>query len=124
MHLATLFDAHECHATQRLGDAASKEFVLLHIHRISPHLIARPAEFCRDLLRLRFRENGLSAVLAAHMAQVLSDRKLLDGLPIAELFESKAVMLRMVQGDWSRYLEKLGLTGSRVGDQLDGQKNV
>jgi hypothetical protein len=115
--LGALYDAHDRFASQPLGDSATREFVLMHIHRLSPHLIARPEEFWRELLRLHYRGEGLPLVLAAHMAQVLSDRSQLKGLPVAELFASKSAALRVVQGAWARYLERQGLTGVRIGEE-------
>lgn len=115
--LSAVFDAHDRFASQPLGDSATREFVLMHIHRLSPHLIARPEEFWRELLRLHYRGEGLPSVLAAHMAEVLSDRPQLKGLPVAELFASKSATLRAVQGAWARYLERQGLTGVRIGEE-------
>lgn len=115
--LSAVFDAHDRFASQPLGDSATREFVLMHIHRLSPHLIARPEEFWRELLRLHYRGEGLPGVLATHMAQVLSDRSQLKGLPVAELFASKSATLRAVQGAWARYLERQGLTGVRIGEE-------
>lgn len=114
---AALYDAHERHSTQTLGDAATREFVLLHIFRLSPHLISRVEDLWREVLRLHFRTDGLPIVFAAHIAQVLSEAASLKRLPISELFASKSVMLKCVQDAWSRYVEGYGLTGSRVGEE-------
>jgi hypothetical protein len=54
--LPTLFDAQQRHAPQTLGETATKEFVLLHVYRISPHLISTLEDFWRELLRLHYRD--------------------------------------------------------------------
>ena len=41
-HHEALFAAQAKHASQTLGESATKEFVLTHIFKISPHLISRP----------------------------------------------------------------------------------
>ena len=116
-HHEALFAAQARHASQVHGEAATKEFILTHIFRISPHLLSRPEDFWRELLRLHYRDTGLPMVLAEHVAHVLSDQAVLKGLPIAELFSSKSVLLRLVQEAWYRYLSGLGIHGTRIGEE-------
>lgn len=115
-HRAALFEAQSKHASQVLGESATKDFVLTHIFRISPHLISRSEDLWRELLRLHYREPGLPQVLADHVAHVLSEQTTFKGLPISELFQSKSNLLRTVQDAWYRYLSGLGLTGTRAGE--------
>lgn len=115
-HLEALFEAQSKHASQSLGEAATKDFVLTHIFRIGPHLISRPEDLWRELLRLHYRNAGLSPVLAVHVAQILGERDVFKGLPIAELFASKSTLLRIVQDAWYRYLERNGVIGSRLSE--------
>lgn len=117
-HLEALFEAHSRHASQSLGEAATKDFILTHIFRIGPHLISRPEDLWRELLRLHYRDAGLPSVLAAHVAHILGDQDAFSGLPIAELFASKSTLLRIVQDAWYRYLEHMGVTGSRMSESL------
>jgi len=116
--LPSLFEAQARHAHQSLGEAATKEFVLTHIFRISPHLITRPEDFWRELLRLHYRESALPPVLAQHMGQVLGEHEVFKGIPIAELFANKSITLRVVQEAWFRYLTRLGVTGTRTGEPM------
>lgn len=113
-HLASLFDAQSSYASQPLGEAATKEFVLMHIFRIGPHLISRPEELWRELLRLHYRETAVSEVLAQQIARVLSQNVAFKDLPIADLFASKSEFLRVVQKAWYRYLAKRGIVGTRA----------
>lgn len=115
-HLEALFDAQAKHATQTLGETPTKEFVLTHIFRIGPHFISRSEDLWRELLRLHYRNADLPVVLANHVAQILRDQAAFKGLPIAELFASKSTLLRIVQDAWYRYLDDLGVTGSRVSE--------
>jgi hypothetical protein len=114
--LPALFEAQERYAHQPLGEAATKEFVLTHLFRISPHLITRPEDFWRELLRLHYRDAALPPVLAQHVGQVLGEHSAFNGMPIAELFAHKSLALRLVQEAWFRYLAKLGVTGTRAGE--------
>jgi hypothetical protein len=115
-HHEALFVAQAKHASQALGESATKDFVLTHIFKISPHLISRPEDLWHVLLKLHFRESGLPLVLADYVAHVLCDHDAFHGLPISELFSSKTTLLRVVQEAWYRYLSRLGLTGMRTGE--------
>ena len=115
-HLGKLFEAHAKHAPQALGEAATKDFILTHIFRISPHLIAQPEDLWRELLRLHHRDAALPPVLAEHVDQILSLDEAFKGLPIRALFSSKATLLRLVQDAWYRYLNAQGITGSRIAE--------
>lgn len=114
--LPSLFEAQTRHATQAMGEAATKEFVLTHIYRVSPHLITRPEDLWRELLRLHYRETILPKALAEHIHHVLADRPVFAGCPVAELFSNRSFALRVVQDAWYRYLSKLGLTGLRTAE--------
>lgn len=111
-----LFEAQAKHATQPMGETTTKEFILTHIFKISPHLLSRPEDFWHGLLRLHYSSASLPLTLAEYIAQTLVDKPVFNNLPIAELFSSKAATLRLVQDAWYRYLEQHGLKGSRIGE--------
>ena len=114
--LEPLFEAQARHAHQSLGEAASKEFILTHIFRLSPHLITRPEDLWRELLRLHYRDVELPPLLAQHVGQVVGEYDACKGLPVAELFSQKSFALRVVQDAWYRNLTGLGLTGNRTAE--------
>src|SRR5690606_31901113 len=116
--LPPLFEAQARHATDEMGETATKEFVLTHIYQISPHLITRPENLWRELLRLHYREALLPHVLAEHVHQVLADRPLFTNSPIAELFSNRSFALRVVQDAWYRYLNTQGLIGIRTSESI------
>jgi len=115
-HLAALFEAQSKYATQSMGEAATKEFVLTHIFRIGAHLLSRPEDLWRELLRLHYRGAGLPSVLADYVEHILGNIDAFKGLPLAELFSSKSKLLRVLQDAWYRYLDRLGVTGTRIGE--------
>lgn len=108
-----LFLAHNKHATQPLGEGATKDFILTHIFRISPYLLGRPEDFWREVLRLHYRGAGLPDLLAGHVAGILKDTAIGD-LPIAELLASKSYMVRVVQDAWGRFLSQYGVHKERT----------
>lgn len=112
-HHEALFVAHNKHATQPLGEAGTKDFILTHIFRISPYLLSRPEDFWREVLRLHYRGAGLPDLLAKHVATILKGTSLGD-LPIAELLSSKSDMVRAVQDAWGRFLSQCGVKSDRT----------
>ncbi len=112
-HHEALFLAHIKHATQPLGEGATKDFILTHIFRISPYLLSRPEDFWREVLRLHYRGAGLPNLLAKHVAAILKETPLGE-LPIAELLSSKSYMVRTVQEAWGRFLSQYGIQNDRA----------
>lgn len=112
-HHEALFLAHNRHATQPLGEGATKEFILTHIFRISPYLLSRPEDMWREVLRVHYRGAGLPDLLANHVAAILTNTPLGD-LPVAELLSSKTYMVRAVQDAWDRFLLQYGLQSDRT----------
>lgn len=115
-HLPPLFDAQTKHLSQSLGEALTKDFILTHIFRISPHLISQQEELWTELLRLHYRSDGLPLVLAAYVAKVLGEQAAFKDLPITELFSSKSNFLRVIQDAWYRYLSTNNVIGTRTAE--------
>jgi hypothetical protein len=111
-----LFDAHAKHASQSLGEAATKEFILTHIFQLGPHLISGKVDLWRELLRLHYRNTPLPTLLANHVENILAPKPAFAGLPISELVASQATFLRVVQGAWDRFLRGKGIEGSWVAE--------
>lgn len=115
-HHDALYAAQARYALQPLGESATKEFILTHIFRISPHVILRAEDFWRELLRLHYGEQALPVVLGDHVAKVLGENPAFQYLPLSELFCSKATLLRVVQEAWFRYLSDRGVDGTRTAE--------
>ncbi|MEZ5488127.1 MAG: BREX-3 system phosphatase PglZ [Steroidobacteraceae bacterium] len=115
-HREALYAAQARYATQSLGESATKEFILTHIFRISPHLISRSEDLWRELLRMHYREEALPPMLGDHVAKVLGEIPAFRALPLSELFCSKATLVRVVQEAWYRYLSDRGVDGTRAGE--------
>lgn len=109
-HLAALFDVHESEAMRALGEAETKDFILLHIFEIAPRLLTRPEKLWPELLRLHFADRLLPPVLADRVADVLEGRGAFQDLPLERLFSSKGYFLRVVQHAWEQHLAGKGVS--------------
>ena len=108
-----LFQAHNRHAAQPLGEGATKDFILTHIFRISPYLLNRVEDFWREVLRLHYRGPGLPPILADHVGGILVENPDLKDLPVADLLSSKSFALRVLQDSWDRFLAQHGVRSQR-----------
>ncbi|MGR9398870.1 BREX-3 system phosphatase PglZ [Rhizobium leguminosarum] len=123
-HHEALFLAHNRHATQPLGEGATKEFILTHIFRFSPYLLSRPEDLWREVLRIHYRGAGLPDLLADHVAAILKNTPL-GYLRVGELLSSKSYMLRVVQDAWDRFLLQYGIQSDRtLNDAADASPEV
>lgn len=120
-HLGQLFEAQSDHATQVLGESATKEFVLLHVFRLSPPLIRSVADFWRELLKFHYAGSVLPKQLASHVKTVLSRIEAFRELPIEILFGSRSRFLDALQNAWFRYLKTMGVVHKHVGDPLSDE---
>lgn len=103
-----LFEAHQAHATQVLGDAGTKDFILTHVFRMAPILIDDETALWREVLRLHLRGEVLPASLAERIAATLQAKPRFAQLPVKRLFEDRPYALRAIQGSWRHYLTMAG----------------
>jgi len=115
--LERVYEVQAEYATQTMGDAATKEFLLTHLFHISPHLIKRAEDIWRELLRLHNRGKMLPTVLSSFVAKILESNPLFEGWPVLEMLTSFAPMQRLLQDGWRNYLIQQGLQGIPLRDQ-------
>jgi len=108
-HLDSLFNAHERYASQPLGEHASRDFVLTHLYRVNAHLLLRPEEFWREMLRLLYQGVELPSGLATHFGTIAREHAFLVDVPVEELSASRPAMLRWLQTAWRAFLEAASL---------------
>jgi PglZ domain len=112
-----LYDAHQTHASQVLGDAATSDFILTHVFKVVPVLIDDEVTFWREVLRLHLRGLSLPSVLVDRMAASLQSRQALSHLPIKELVGDRAFALKATQSAWLRYLQSFSRASEGSGNQ-------
>ncbi len=103
-HLDSLYAASLKHADHVLGERDTKDFILTHIFKISPHLINRAEDFWHQLIRLHYRQTDLPDILANRLAEVLSEKETFKNLHISELFTSRSKTFRLLQEAWEGFV--------------------
>ena len=112
-----LYRAQQRHQPGRLGDDATKDFVLTHVFDITPSLIGHPAELLRVLLRRHYRRQRLPSLIDERLTRVLEHNRAFDGWPLETIIPNREAFWAFLQRRWPRFLDRLA--GSKNGDMLD-----
>jgi hypothetical protein len=105
--LDALFEAQRKSPPDRMGDNATKDFILRHVFGIAAELIANEVELLRALLRLHYGKLQIPLMLAERLIQVLGH----DGFkawPLSEIVPDDEAFFAFLQERWPLFLSRLG----------------
>jgi len=105
--LDALYEAQQRHAPGRLGDNATKEFILRHVFQIAPELISKPSELLRALLRRHYRGRAIPTLLDARFIQLLRQNSVFDDWPLATIVPDREAFFAFVQERWPIFLDRV-----------------
>jgi hypothetical protein len=102
--LDEVFDAQARAATERMGDNATKDFILRHVFGIAAELIASDTELLRALLQLHYRSMRLPPVLSDRLVQVLKSQSVFRNWPLEAIVPDDATFYAFLQERWPGFL--------------------
>ena len=105
--LDALYRAQKQHKPDRLGDNATKDFVLLHVFEIAPALIKQPSDLLRVLLRRHYRGQRVPRPLDDRLVQVLQQSGSFDSWPIETIVPDREAFFSFLQERWPLFLDRL-----------------
>ena len=118
--LDALFEARRKSSPDRMGDNATKDFILRHVFGIAAELIGSEVELLRALLRLHYGKLQLPPMLAERLIQVLrlasrpsSPAPDFKTWPLSEIVPDDEAFFAFLQERWPVFLSGLG-SGNRV----------
>lgn len=88
----------------RLGDTASRDFVLRHIYQVAPEVIQTSSDLLRTLLRIHYRDIQLPAMLKSRLAELLSKRAQFKDWPLDEIISNSHRFFEFLQSHWPAYV--------------------
>lgn len=88
----------------RLGDIASRDFVLRHIYQVAPEVIQTSSDLIRTLLRIHYRDIQLPTILKTRLADLLSKRPQFQSWPLIEITFSSHKFFDFLQTHWPTYV--------------------
>ena len=105
--LDALFEAQLKSPPDRMGDNATKDFILRHVSGIAAELISTEVDLLRALLRLHYGRLQIPDALAGRLVEVLSGQDGLRDWPLPELVSDEEAFFAFLQERWPRFLSRL-----------------
>lgn len=105
--LDALYDAQERHDPKRLGDDATKDFVLLHVFEIAPALVKHPADLLRVLLRRHYRRQLIPHLLDDRLIHLLRKSGAFNSWPLETIVPDREAFFSFLQERWPLFLDRL-----------------
>jgi len=110
--LDALFEAQAKHAPGKLGDNATKEFVLRHVFGIAPELVEKPVDLLRVLLRRHYRGQRIPVELDERFIQLLRTNQLFVEWPLETLLGDREAFFSFLQERWPIFLDREATGGA------------
>ena len=117
--LDVLFEAQRKSPPDRLGDNATKDFILLHVYGIAAALITNEVELLRALLRLHYNRTQIPMALSIRFVQVLKGLGSFHSWPLDEIVPDEEAFFAFLQERWPVFLTRLGVAGQVREDSPD-----
>jgi hypothetical protein len=105
-HLDALWEAQTEHVRERLGENATKDFILRHVFGIAPETLTEAAGLLRALLRLHYRDLLLPALLNERVIQLLRQRPEFAEWPLEAIIPHRKAFFDFLQERWPIFLER------------------
>lgn len=102
--LDSLFEAQRKSPPDRMGDNATKDFILRHVFGIAAELIANEVELLRALLRLHYGKLQIPLMLAGRLIQVLKGHDGFKAWPLSEIVPDDEAFFAFLQERWPVFL--------------------
>ena len=119
--LDSLYTAQLQHESGRLGDNATKDFVLRHIFEIVPELIKQPSDLLRVLLRRHYRGLLIPSSFDERFIQLLRQSAIFDEWPLETIVKDRTIFFAFLQERWSKFLDQaVSLVGEGVRESHAG----
>lgn len=104
--LDALYEAQKRHAPGRLGDNATKEFVLCHVFEIALELIKKPSDLLHALLRRHYRLQRIPATIDERFIDLMRHRHQFDEWPLEILVSDREAFFAFLQERWPIFLNR------------------
>ena len=117
--LDALHRAQERHRPGRLGEDATRDFVLRHVFDFAPELVRRSSDLLRLLLRRHYRGQRLPRLLDDRLVQLLRQGGAFAAWPLEAILPDRDAFFAFLQERWPLFLDRLaGSAGNGVPQDL------
>ena len=105
--LDALHRAQERHRPGRLGEDATRDFVLRHVFDFAPELVRRSSDLLRLLLRRHYRGQRLPRLLDDRLVQLLRQSGAFTSWPLTTIVPDRGAFFAFLQERWPPFLDRL-----------------
>ncbi len=105
--LDLLFDAQKKTSPDRMGDNATKDFILRHVFGIAEELISTEVELLRFLLRLHYGNTNISTMLTDRLVDVFENSGNFKDWSLAKIIPDAEQFFAFIQERWPIFLASL-----------------
>ncbi len=113
--LDLLFNAQQKADTDRMGDNATKDFVLRHVFSVAGELISTEVELLRFLLRLHYGSLAISPILIDRLIEILEINDSFKDWSLSQIIRDSEQFFTFIQERWPIFLENFNLS-NKVND--------
>ena len=103
--LDSLFDAQKKTSPDRMGDNATKDFILRHVFGVAAELISTEVELLRFLLRLHYGSSAIPTMLADRLVEVFESSGSFKGWSLSQIIPDAEQFFAFIQERWPIFLE-------------------
>ncbi len=105
--LDALFEAQHTFSQDRMGDNATKDFILRHVFRVAAELIVSDVDLLRVLLRLHYSKIALPDILALRLVQQLRGQAGFLEWPLDVIVSDEKAFFAFLQERWPLFLGRI-----------------
>lgn len=115
--LQAVYEAQVWHSPGRLGDNATKDFVLLHVFGVAPELVTKPSDLLRILLRRHHQGQRIPRLLDERLIHVLRRSGSFEGWPLETIVPDREAFFAFLQERWPVFLDRYVASGTVVQEE-------
>jgi hypothetical protein len=114
-----LFNAQIKSNPDRMGDNATKDFILRHVFGIAAELINKEVHLLKELLRIHYAKTNLPKILSDRIIFVLKEQKGFQDWPLEMIVPDEKCFFAFLQERWPLYLESINVNNKVQEDKKE-----
>ncbi len=120
IHFEALYEAQVRQHPGRLGDNATKDFVLRHVFGVAPELVKQSSDLLRILLRRHYQALRIPELLDHRLIQLLRQSGSFQEWPLNAIVSDREAFFVFLQERWPIFLDQLSGGSEKVAEGVSG----
>ncbi len=105
--LDALYGAQQISSPDRMGDNATKDFILRHVYGVAAELVSTEVDLLRSLLRLHYGKIVLPTLFAERLVDVLKQKSCFKDWPLEQIVLDAEEFFAFIQERWPIFISVL-----------------